>query len=244
MILLRKISAIISLSFYASLACAKVMGIDAIVGIPDFIGGELRWYPKDILQLGVGYGVIPKDIVPQNYYAFEPMEVPIASTNNTSTQNVSVTDIKYDFDAITGFIRLYPTNNHWFTQLKYAYAYGHANLSLGLPTEGVSLPDIHIQLPSIIPATGKVTIYQQVLGLALGYQWTFSNSTFIEISAGAGYLFPIQTASEFDLSVDMGLALLGLSSAELNQQVDALVKQEYPLHAFAPIVSIAIGFEL
>lgn len=220
-----------------------VIGIDAVGGLPQMIGGEIRAFPSERKwHVGVGYGFFPIDGMLQR-----AIKLP---SRDLGDGFKLTSHAEYSLTSFSTFIRHYPgarsAPGGFFLQFNYAYWNGSADAGIDLShSSGLSI----LSLRNAV--SGTISVTQHVLTLMAGHQFFLSKSLFIDVAGGIAYLLPVETSVEFNtqnsllLSIVSAVAGANLADAKkrLTEDVDSKVKDFWGKYFIAPQLFIAIGFQ-
>lgn len=217
----------------------KNFAFDTGVGIPQLIGVNLSYVGWTPLSIGLGFGSAPINSLISRQVTLNPIPVSLPSISDSYSLYPSASFQVYSFSA---FIKYFLGDSGWMAELLYTSLTLNASFQADLKDETTGGISSNV-------VSGSAQLTQPILGLALGYEFSFFSNFFASFALGAGYLFP--PSYSFSIGGTASAALGALPSADetsfdsaksqIQSSFDSAVAAYRSALKFIPFLLINVG---
>lgn len=214
------------------------LALGAVGGLPQMIGGEIRYLGVRGFSFGLGFGSLPINGIMNSAVTLDPQQVDLVA----GKVHMLTPEAKYSMFSTTLSARYYPWEGGLFAQL------GFASWVFKTQFSG-TLQNVTDDTDPVEAISGSASINQTMASLSVGYQIGSGSGFFADFGLGGSFHFrPGRSISIGGLATNAGL--VGASEEEaLEAEVDDVEAQfneavdEFAAKVnFSPVLYFGVGW--
>lgn len=214
------------------------IGLDLTAGLPHLVSFQISYTGVKNLSFGIGLGSFPGiNSILNRQVAFAPVAVDVSGSSDSF--NVTSTG-QYRFFSVSAFVRWFPFDSGFFTELNVARWKFTADIvgNLNNATSGETYYGA---------VTGDLDLTQPLLTWAFGYEGGITKNLFFHVGLGVSYLFsPTQSYTTGGSGAIAGDVLGQIDLDEINSDVRSAINQGVDdfrsVTLFIPSIFIGLGW--